>query len=428
MSLNRKQLPNILNATEFDFQLAAITQTQLANNIPFYYLNAGAQEVVSLDFVFDAGTWQQSTAGVAQAVVSLLKNGTSTKTAFAINEHIEFFGAQVKCGVGNDMATVTVSCMSKHLHQLLPLVFEMITDSVFPESELAIYKQNTIQRMQVSLQKSDFVANRKIDEYLFGYAHPYGAYNHIADIEALQVADLKQFSHNYFASNRCKIFLSGKFSTAIISDIEHIFGKTNWNNTTVIADKTFAVTAATQKKYRITNDEKGVQGSIRLSMPFVQKSHADFAPMILTNTLFGGYFGSRLMSNIREDKGYTYGIYSYLYNNKHDGAIGISTEAGKDVCEAAVVEIYKEIKLLQTELVDDEELQLVKNYILGGLIGDLDGPFQIMARWKNLILFGFDKNRFDSNVHIYKTITPLQIQQLMQQYWQPENFYELIVV
>jgi zinc protease len=428
MLLDRTQQPIIKNATEFNFQLAGITQTTLQNDIPFYYLNAGVQEVVSLEFVFDAGTWQQPKAGVAQGVMALLKNGTSTKNATQINEQIEYYGAQIKCGVGNDMATVTISCLSKHLHQLLPLVLELFLDSIYPESELEIYKQSTLQRMQVSLKKSDFVANRKIDEYLFGFDHPYGAYNNVEDITALQSTDLQHFLQSYFSYNRCKIFLAGRFSENIIADIQNIFGQSKWNESKDIAEKNYAITPAEQKKYRITNDENGVQGSIRMSMPFVQKSHPDFAPMIITNTLFGGYFGSRLMSNIREEKGYTYGIYSYLYNNRHAGAIGISTEAGKDVCEAAVVEIYKEIKLLQTKLVDEEELQLVKNYILGGIIGDLDGPFQIMARWKNLILFGFDKNRFDSNIQIYKTITAKQIQGLMQQYWKPENFYELIVI
>ncbi|MCX8470188.1 MAG: pitrilysin family protein [Chitinophagaceae bacterium] len=428
MSINRKIAPPILNATDFTFQLADITQAQLANGMPFYYLNAGAQEVVNIELVFDAGTWQQHKPGVAQAAASLLKNGTTKKTALEINELIEFYGANLKCGASNDFANVNISCMSKHLHHLLPLLFELLTESIFPEHELEIYKQTTIQRMQVSLKKSDFVANRKIDEYLFGYHHPYGFYNNISDIQAIETKDLREYILQYYSFDNCKIFLSGKFNDGIIKDVETIFGSSKWNDSDAIIRNEFTVTPAEQKKYRITNDENGVQGSVRMSMPFIKKAHPDFAPMIIVNTLFGGYFGSRLMSNIREDKGYTYGIYSYLYNNKHEGAFGISTEAGKDVCEATVQEIYKEIEILKTEPVDTEELQLVKNYILGGLVGDLDGPFQIMQRWKNLLLFGFDKSRFDSNIEIYKTITPAQIQELANRYFIADNFYELVVV
>jgi predicted Zn-dependent peptidase len=149
--------------------------------------------------------------------------------------------------------------------------------------------------------------------------------------------------------------------------------------------------------------------------------------MIVLNTLFGGYFGSRLMSNIREEKGYTYGIHSYLYNHLHAGAIMISTEAGKDVAEATVQEVYHEMQLLRDEVVSEDELMLVKNYLLGSILGDLDGSFQIIQRWKNLILNGFTEERFYKNIQIYKHITAEELQVLARKYYQPERFYELIV-
>ncbi|MBK9300783.1 MAG: insulinase family protein [Bacteroidetes bacterium] len=170
-----------------------------------------------------------------------------------------------------------------------------------------------------------------------------------------------------------------------------------------------------------------MQGSIRMARPFPMKTHPDFVPMIMLNTLFGGYFGSRLMSNIREDKGYTYGIHSMLLNQKFDSAFIITTEAGKDVCELAIKEIYKEMALLQHELVNDEELDLVKNYLLGSILGGLDGSFHIIQRWKSLILNGFTEQRFYNNIEIYKTITPAKIQALAQQYLNEADFYELIV-
>lgn len=133
------------------------------------------------------------------------------------------------------------------------------------------------------------------------------------------------------------------------------------------------------------------------------------------------------MSNIREEKGYTYGIHSYMYNHMRCSAYMITTEAGKDVCEAAVQEIYAEMKLLREELIDDEELELVKNYLLGTILGDLDGSFQIMQRWKNLILNGFTKERFEKNIQVYKTVTPEALRELAVTYYQPERFYDLIV-
>jgi zinc protease len=146
------------------------------------------------------------------------------------------------------------------------------------------------------------------------------------------------------------------------------------------------------------------------------------------NTLFGGYFGSRLMSNIREDKGYTYGIYSSLAPELNGGSITIHSETGTDVVEPAIKEIYKEMELLCNEAADEEELLLVKNYLLGGLLGDLDGPFSILQRWRSIILNGFDENYFNNNVHIYKTVTPAELQALAQKYYDPKDFYEVVVI
>lgn len=184
----------------------------------------------------------------------------------------------------------------------------------------------------------------------------------------------------------------------------------------------------TEKKHRILHNEADVQGAIRLASPFPNKYHEDFYPMIVVNTVFGGYFGSRLMSNIREEKGYTYGIHSYMYNHKYESAYLITTEVGKDVIDATLSEIYKEMERMRNELIDDEELLLVKNYLLGNILGDLDGAFQIIQRWKNLILNGFEQDRFYKNIEIYKGITPKQIQNLANIYYQPENFYELVVI
>jgi zinc protease len=171
-----------------------------------------------------------------------------------------------------------------------------------------------------------------------------------------------------------------------------------------------------------------VQGAIRIARHFPTRQHPDFTPMLVLNTIFGGYFGSRLMANIREEKGYTYGIYSQIYNYRKDGALLIATEAGRDVCELAITEIYKEMDLICNEKVDDEELLLVKNYLLGNLLGDLDGPFSIMQRWKNIILNDLPAEQFDRNIEIYKTVTPAKLQELAQKYLNKEDYYELVVI
>jgi predicted Zn-dependent peptidase len=189
-----------------------------------------------------------------------------------------------------------------------------------------------------------------------------------------------------------------------------------------------AIVPQSDKQLELINDPDGVQGAIRIARPFITRHHPDFPKVQVLNALFGGFFGSRLMTNIREDKGYTYGIYSYFQNHIHAGAWMISTEAGRDVCRATIDEVYKEMRELREGDIDADELMLVKNYLIGTLLGDLDGPFQIIGRWKNLILNGLDDQFFYHSVATIKSIGAEELKELANKYLHPEEFYELVVV
>lgn len=297
---------------------------------------------------------------------------------------------------------------------------------LFLEEELATYKQNSKQRLSVNLKKSEFVAARLIDAYVYGDSHPYGTYTNPEDIDALNTAQLKDFFKQYYLNGQCVIFVSGKLPVNLKEQLNNNFGALSLSKLKSAIPNP-VMTPATEKKYRIQNDAEGVQGAIRIARHFPNRHHPDFMKVMVLNTLLGGYFGSRLMSNIREDKGYTYGIHSYVQNHLQPTAWMISTEAGKDVSEATIEEVYKEMKLLREELVDEEELLLVRNYLIGTILGDLDGPFQIMGRWKNLILNNLDEKYFYDSVQTIKTIPAEEIRELAKKYLNPEDFYELIV-
>ena len=425
--MNRKTAPHIKDAIEFNLLLKPYQQFTLDNGVPVYTIDAGAQEVLQVELVFYAGNWFEQQNSIASAANSLIKNGTSNKTAFQLNEEFEYYGAYLNRACYNETAVVSISALSKQVPALLPVIREMITDSVFIEEELNIYKQNSKQRLSVSLQKSDFVATRLSDAYLYGEQHPYGKYTNPEDIDALNSSLLKEFFKQYYVNGQCVIFVSGKLPGDIEQHLNAAFGDLSlkpFNNQFTTINQI----PATQKKYRIQNDVNGVQGAIRIARPFPNRHHPDFMKVMVLNTLFGGFFGSRLMSNIREDKGYTYGIHSYVQNHIHDSAWLISTEAGKKVCEATIEEVYKEMKLLREDLVDEEELLLVRNYLIGTILGDLDGPFHIMGRWKNLILNNLTGDYFYKSIETIKTISAEELRDLAKKYLVPEEFYELVVI
>lgn len=425
--IDRKIAPPIKDAVEFTLHLKPYTKYVLDNGVHVYAIDAGSQEVLQLEMIFYAGNSYETANTVAAATNQLLKNGTSAKNAFEINEAFEYYGAYCNRSCFNETAVVSLHTLSRHLPELLPVIKEMIADSVFPESELKIFKQNSKQKLSVNLKKCDFVANRLIDAYLYGEQHPYGKYTNAADYDALTREQLQQHFDKYYVNGNCVIFIAGKLPADVYDQLNKSFGSLNLkpHNGQPATENTKQPSA--EKKYRIQNDTKGVQGAIRLATHFPNRHHPDFTKMMVLNTVFGGYFGSRLMSNIREDKGYTYGIHSYVQNHLQDSALLISTEAGKDVCEAAVQEIYKEMKVLREELIDEEELLLVRNYLIGIILGDLDGPFHIIGRWKNIILNNLDEQYFYNSVDTIKNISADELKQLANKYFVEDKFYDLVV-
>ncbi len=424
--LDRTQSPLIKDAVDFNLVLKPYEKFVLKNNASVYAINAGEEEVMMLEFVFYAGNCYEQQNLVAAVTNSLLKNGTSKKTAFEVNEHFEYYGAYLNRGCHNETATLTLHCLSKYLKKLLPVVREVLTDSIFPEQELEILVQNSKQQLSVNLQKGDFVANRLIDKYIYGEQHPYGKFSTAQAHDALTAEQLRDFYKQHYLKGKCILFAAGKLPADFEEQLNIHFGDLYFNEPVLSHENIPAPDP--QKKFRVTNDPNGVQGAIRIARPFPSRHHPDFKKVMILNTLFGGFFGSRLMANIREEKGYTYGIHSYIQNHIQQTAWLISSEAGKDVCEATIEEVYKEMDLLKKELVDDEELLLVKNYMMGNNLGDLDGPFQIINRWKNLILNNLDENYFYDSMSTIKNITAEELQQLAIKYFVPEDFFELVVI
>ncbi len=423
--IDRKIIPAIVDAVDFNLRLKPYVKFTLKNGVDVYTVDAGAEEVMSLEMVFYAGNWFEEKKGIASATNFLMKNGTSKKTAFQVSEHFEYYGAYFNRACYTETSNLSIHCLSKHINELMPVIREVITDPVFPEKELDIYKQNMQQRLTVNLTKSDFIANRLMDAFLYGENHPYGSYNEKEDYAALTRDEIVRFYEEYYKKGKWVLFAAGKLP-ANLEDILNKYLGDIPNNERAIPEKPFE--PLTQKTHRILNDKKGVQAAIRISRPFPNRHHPDFLKVQVLNCLFGGFFGSKLMKNIREDKGYTYGIHSYLQNHIMAGAWVVSTEAGKDVCDATIKEVYKEMMALREGAILEEELKLVKNYLIGSILGGLDGPFHIISRWKSIILNGMDEQCFYDQINTIKTVTAGELQQLAQKYLQPEDFYELVVI
>lgn len=423
--LDRKKSPSFKTIEQVEIIRAA--EKKLNNNIPVYSINAGTQELVKIEFVFSAGTRNQEFPLTASTTNSMLNEGTLKYNSVEIADNIDYYGAHLDTEVSQDFAAVTLYTLNKHLDSTLPIVEELIKKSIFSQHELNTYLQNKRQKFIVNQKKVGRVAREVFNELIFGNSHPYGYKAKLEDFDSLKRDQLLDFYNNYYKSNNCKIIVSGKVNDSIVNSIDVRFGGNDWglNNDTI--KNIPMVLKSNTEKHHLVYKEDAIQSAIRIGKILFNKTHTDYIGMQVLNTIFGGYFGSRLMTNIREDKGYTYGISSGIISLQNAGCFFISTEVGVDVCDKAIHEIYFELGRLHEELVGEEELQLVKNYLLGAFLRSVDGPFALADKFQGIMEYGLGYDYFDKFISTVKNITAMELRSLANKYLHKEDMYELVV-
>jgi predicted Zn-dependent peptidase len=389
-----------------------------------YSLSAGSQEITKIEFLFKAGMYYQPATLIASGTNSLLESGTSKFTADELSEGIDFLGSFLELQVEQDFACITVYSLNKYVSQTLAYIEELIKHPSYPEDEFRIYYGNKRQKHAINSQKVSVLARRRFAELLFGEQHPYGRDVKDADYERISIAELKDFFSKHYNSMNCTIMTAGNLPANLMDELEKYFGST-WGQQsgTPIIQATKAITV---KGKHLIEREDAIQSAIRVGRLLFNKTHPDYFKFQVLNSILGGYFGSRLMANIREDKGYTYGIGSGLTNLVHDGYFFISTEVGAEVTSNTLKEIYKEIKILRTDLVDTSELETVRNYMLGNFLRSVDGPFSLIDKFKSVWEFGLDYSFFEQYFHAVKTVTPQDLRELANKYLQEDDLVECV--
>ncbi len=417
--LNRTTAPEFQTIQEVNFP-AARTQT-LDNGTPLYIINVGQQPIVRLEVIFDAGTWFEPKDSVSFFTMKMLAEGTKQKTAVQISEYFDSIGAFIDLGHGSDRANLSVYGLTKHLAAILPMVSELLSEAVFPEAELETIRNSTLQNLKVNQEKNGYLASVMLRQSLFGNAHPYGKSQQENTIAAVETQDLRHFYAQRINTRPRAVVLSGRISEQDVALVNQFLGQPNANWPT--ADQpTTAVFDGPQNTTQSRIDRpESVQTSIRLGKRLITRHHADWFKLLVTNEILGGYFGSRLMKNIREEKGLTYGISSSALSFSNDGYFIISSECKKELAGQVSEEIEKEIRKLQTELVPDDELQTVKNYMAGQFVGNLNTPFEIADRVKMIQLERLDPNYYADYVQKIRQVTPQQIIEIANKYWQIES-------
>ncbi|HEY8930827.1 MAG TPA: pitrilysin family protein [Mucilaginibacter sp.] len=423
MTIDRKQAPEFRGVDNIN--LVRPEHLPLDNGSNIFSFNSGDAELVRIEWIFGNQRFDPEKPLLNVAVNTMLTEGTHKLTASQIADKIDFYGAFLQVDYGYDNSVVTLYSLNKHLQHTLPVMYDLITDSIFPEKELETYIRNQQQKLQVNLRKNDFVARRAFNKAIYGNTL-YGLAADADTFKTLHREDMQAHFKQMYQPSNCTIIVAGKIDHGIMNLISNTFGS-NWDNVGVKIDTTQPAIASAGEHFYFIEKPEALQSAIRMGTPSINRTHPDFPALQVLNTVLGGYFGSRLMANIREDKGYTYGIGSGMSSLKHSGAIFIATEVGADVCKAAVTEIEKEVNLLQTELIEDDELSLVRNYMLGSLLGSLENVFSHADKFKNLYFSGLGYDYYDRYVETVKTVSAERLKELANQYLNLDQFYKVIV-
>lgn len=416
-ALNRAQAPAIKDINRFDFPVCDKTLTK--KGVPFYYTKSTTDEVLRIEFVFDAGIVKQHQKLIAVTANALLTEGTHSRTAKDIADSLDFYGSYVQPRCTVDDSQLTLYCLKKHLPKCLDVVIDVLKNPLFSDNEVDIYKRNNKQRLKVQQGKTSYLCRKSFYKNIFGEESPIAYYSESIDYDKISRETLIEFHSNYYAGLKY-ITAAGDVNDDVITAIEDVAA--SFSN------------ADTNSSYRSNNivqgekivKEKSAQSTLRLGQKLFNRTHPDYRKLQLLNTILGGYFGSRLMKNIREDKGLTYGIYSVLESYLDDGCFYIEADVNSEKTELAISEINKELLQLNNNLIQEKELNTAKNYFLGSILRGIDGPFSTMDRNRILIDYDFSNDYYEEFLDIIKSTTPKELIELSNQYLKPENLVAIV--
>jgi len=403
--------------------LAEAEKININKNVSAYLIKGGKKNIIRLQTYIKAGRWHEPQKLVAQICARMLKEGTKNYTAKQLAQKIDFYGATINAKAHLDYTCITLYTLKKFLPQVLELQTEILNNAIFPEKELDTVLNNSIQQLKVNLEKTNYLASTAFLSEIFGEDHPYGYKVNEIDYNAINTDILKHF-YNKKYPQPATVYISGKFGDEDLSIIQK-----NYNNSFAGADIKNILPKnehAYHPTKKIITKPNCLQAAIRIGFPAIPKTHEDRFALNILNIILGGYFGSRLMKNIREEKGYTYSINSSIQSYLSGNYFLISTEVGKEVCDAAINEIFIELKRLQNEPISESELQLVKNYICGALLRLIDGPFKTAGVLKDLYDFDLNTRYFADYIAKVKTITANELLTCAQKYLNKDAFTQVI--
>lgn len=402
-------------------ELEKAKKYSLDNGISLFVINSGSQPVIRLEIITKSSNWSESRAGLSHFTAKMLTEGSKQKTSKEISYFFDRYGAFIEINPGLDYTIITLYALSKHLENLLPVLKEIIFEPAFPERELEIMKKIKIQNNKVNYEKTNFLASLNFRKKIFGEDHPYGRELEEEAISSLSRDEIRQHYNSFFLKD-WQILISGEIQEHHINLVNKHFG----HHTNEVLELNGFMKPEPQTGRTVIEKQESLQSTIRLGKVLIKRGHPDFQNLQVVNEVLGGYFGSRLMKNIREDKGFTYGIQSNIVALKNEGYLVIGTDVKTENTAQTLDEIYKEIKILQEVPIENQELETIKNYMTGSFLSEINTPFALADKFKSIHLNNLDYDFYQNYIQAINTIKSDDILKLAQEYLGNLDMVEVI--
>ncbi|WP_162343077.1 M16 family metallopeptidase [Cyclobacterium salsum] len=422
MSIDRSQAPPFQIPDQIN--LTPPECRHLIGGTRLYYIPSPTIAAVKLEVIFPVHFQEKKAFNplVPFFMLHMLSEGTKNLPSEALDDFFDFHGSEVEVISGYERQGLSLLTTKKHLAKVLPVFRSLFTEAVFPEKNLK--KRKSQKKLSISIQneQTSSRANQLIRSGLFGEQHPFGFQATEADVDAISREQLVSYYQTEFLTQP-HLFVTGHLSEAELSLLENYF-----EDLPLISGKNTSPPLASPTTGRQAEAKaNALQSSIRIGKWMVPLTHPDYLPLSLFNTVLGGYFGSRLIRNIREEKGYTYGINSFLGNLNGGSYWMVAADVKGGYGDEVIREVYKEIQRLITDPIPGEELEKIKNYLAGNLLAKFSSPFDLMSHFQHVYFEGLDFSFYARKLAFIKDFDGTQLQEMGENYFSPESMQEVIV-
>lgn len=391
----------------------------LSNGLRFNYIKGGSQEVVQLSVVWQGGCLEAPHPMVATILASLMPQGSARHTGAEISEILDFHGAMLKITATRHVTTLQLTALNSMIADVMAIVREVICEPSLPQQAFDTFHEIEVNNFLLARSKVSVLCNEAIAPLVKGPRHPESEVPTLEQVSAISLEQVRDFYRRLITASGCQAYLGGNFSDEVFAVVRRMLESLP---SPCPAIEKIIVPYSPEPPATVVVEKPGaVQAAIEIGIPSIPRQHPDYIPLRLSVMALGGYFGSRLMKNIREDKGYTYGIGAYLLGNQEGSYISVMAQADASYVDAVIAEVAKEMEMLAVDPLPSDEMMRLRQFASSALLEILDSPFTIIDHYKTIESVGLPDGYFEKQVRWVRDITPEIIMDMAGKYILPSR-------